>query len=388
VPSPALAAADPTDPYFEGNGWQTRIGWSPPASTIGYPGIAVVDSGLRSDFDDFAGYLDDQSADCTAPNGVVRRMKRPVDVNDTDGHGTKVATLAAAPANGKGSVGVSPNSLLIVVRITRSGDNLAAGITCAFNYLAGVAKSTPLPLVVNVSSEFPRAPSGAKRALDRLIAAGALVVAAAGNSDGGPVQWPASADHVLAVGRDDGAGARGRKLDIVAPGAHLRLPQMSGGWASGADAGTSFSSPIVAGVAARVWGELAIENPQVVTYLLRKNAKNIGSRYGSGLVKLNAALAAGRKKLPEPEELEPNDTRPSAYRKSGCARTCALRGLVSKSDDDSDYWHLVGRSRCPKGKLRATGGVLAFCFPGHGGVFVRVRPTRPLGLYTVTVPRR
>ena len=31
-------------------------------------------------------------------------MLHPGDVNDTDGHGTKVATLAAAPANGKGWV--------------------------------------------------------------------------------------------------------------------------------------------------------------------------------------------------------------------------------------------------------------------------------------------
>jgi serine protease len=314
-------------------------------------------------------------------------MKHPVDVDDTEGHGTKVATLAAAPANGKGSVGVSPNSFLIVVRITTTGDNPGAGIKCAFNYLAGIAKSGQ-PLVVNVSSEFPRAPSGAQTALDRLIAAGALVVAAAGNSPShGPVQWPANADHVVAVGRDDGVGSRGRKLDIVAPGAHLRLPQVDGTWASGADSGTSFSSPIVAGAAARIWASVVDENPQVITYLLRKNATPLPSKFGSGLVNIKAALTAAGKKIPVVQEWEPNDRQSIAQKKSGCARTCTLRGVVSKSDDDSDYWHLVGRSRCPK-KLTATGGVTARCIAGHGGVFVRVRARLPLGLYKVTIPRR
>ena len=81
--------------------------------------IAVVDSGMWSGFDDFAGYLDDESADCeNAPISAARRMQHPTDVEDTDGHGTQVATLAAAPANGKGSVGVSPNSHVLVVRVT------------------------------------------------------------------------------------------------------------------------------------------------------------------------------------------------------------------------------------------------------------------------------
>ncbi len=388
LPAPAFAVADlPTDPFFPGNGWQSRIGWTPPPSDVGYPVIAIVDSGLRSGFDDFAGYLEAESADCTAENGVPRPIKHPSDVDDTsaDGHGTKVATLAAAPANGKGSVGVSPHSPLVVVRATTSGGAFAAnGLKCAFNYLAGVAQGQPL--VVNVSAEYDRAPPGAQAALDRLIKAGALVVAAAGNTRGGPVRWPANAQHVVAVGRDDGYGARGSKLDIVAPGAHLLLPQASGAWST-ADSGTSFSSPLVAGAAARIWGDVPVLEPQVITYLLRQNARKTTSRDASGLVRIDAALAAAKKRVPRIDESEPNNRKPDAQPKASCTRTCTLYGLVTRSDDDSDYWHLLRRTRCPR-KLKWTGGVSAICITGRGGVYIRVRPKLALGLYKVTVPRR
>jgi subtilisin family serine protease len=388
VPSPALAqVAQPNDPFFPPMaGWQGKIGWDPPADDDTGALIAVVDSGMWSGFDDFAGYLDDESADCVnKPISAARRMEHPTDVEDTVGHGTQVATLAAAPANGKGSVGVSPNSHVLVVRVTTD----STAMTCAFNYLAGVARTTAQLMVVNVSIEFPSVPSRAARvALDRLIGEGALVVAAAGNGNGVPVQWPANASHVLAVGRDDGDGAAGKKLDIVAPGAHMLLPDAAhfGQWSTSAQ-GTSFAAPIVSGAAARVWGLFAIDDPQGVVYLLRKNAKKIGARFGSGSVNLRAALAAGRQKLPVIQESEPNDLKSSAEGKRGCKRTCTLRGLVTTSDDNSDYWHLIGRSRCPK-KLTVSHGVSARCGSGHGGVFVRVRPKIALGLYTVTVPRR
>ena len=190
---------------------------------------------------------------------------------------------------------------------------------------------------------------------------------------------------MLAVGLDDGDGAAGKNLDIVAPGAHLLLPSF-GQWTTSPH-GTSFAAPIVSGAAARVWGMFAIDDPQGVVYLLRKNAKPLGGRFGSGSVNIRAALAAGRLKLPPIEESEPNDKKPLAQQKRGCKRTCKLRGLVTTSDDNSDYWHLIGRSRCPT-KLTVSRGVSARCESGHGGVFVRVRPRIALGLYTVTVPRR
>jgi subtilisin family serine protease len=306
-------------------------------------------------------------------------MEHPTDVEDTFGHGTQVATLAAAPANGKGSVGVSPNSHVIVVRVTLRGESF--NMACAFNYLATIARDQPM--VVNVSITFSSAPPGAQAALDRLIRAGALVVAAAGNTEHGPVEWPANAPHVLAVGRDDGHGSTGSKLDLVAPGgSDLVLPDLTGGWTTGAQ-GTSYSSPIVAGAAARVWGPLPIENPQAVTYLLRLKAKRLpGVR--AGLIDIRQSLAAGLKSVPPIDDVEPNDRQALAQVKRGCARTCTLQGLVTKSDDPDDYWRLSGRRACRT--MKVSRGVKATCFPGPGGrIFVRVHAKRAMALYSIVM---
>ncbi len=125
---------------------------------------------------------------------------------------------------------------------------------------------------------------------------------------------------------------------------------------------------------------------------MRKNAKRTSARYGFGLVNIAAALAAANKKLPQVEDLEPNDNQGTAQVKPSCARTCTLRGLVTPSDDKADYWRLSRRGKCPK-RLKATGGVTANCFRKSGrggGTFVKVQAKKSvvLGLYSVTVPRR
>ncbi len=395
LPSPALAqVVQPNDPNFPPMpGWQDRIGWEPPSADVGYPDvgypvIAIVDTGLWSGFDDFAGYLDDESADCVnkPATAAARRMERPTDVEDLFGHGTKVAAIAAAPANGKGTVGVSPNSHVIIVRAALNDG--AFNVTCAFDYLATIAKDQPL--VVNVSVEFASPPRGGQAALDRLIAAGALVVAAAGNTNNGPVAWPASAQHVLAVGRDDrGQGATGAKLDLVAPGKNLSLPLLGGGF--GVDSGTSFSSPIVAGAAARVWGPLDVGiNPQAVTYLLRKYASPNAGTQGFGRVNIKQTQVNGARKLPRIDDFEPNDkVTESKVKTVRCPSSCTLRGLVSSTDDPTDYWKL-SRGTCPKqSKIKTTGGANAHCIRVRGrGTYIKVRAStrKPsLNLYVVTI---
>ena len=288
---------------------EDRLG-PPPPTTSRYPLIAVVDSGMWSGFDDFAGYLDDESADCVnEPIGAARRMQHPSDV-ERHRWATAPRSRRSRPRRrtARARSASRPTRTCSIVRVTVDG---ALRLTCAFNYLASVAGRVPAAgreRLVRV----PGAPSGQRSlALDRLIRAGALVVAAAGNTDDGPVQWPANAPHVLAVGpRRRRRRQRASNLDIVAPGAHLLLPDRVGQWTT--------SRPVRhvvrrrrswPGAAARVWGMFAIDDPQVIAYLLRKNAKPIGrAGFGSGCVNIRAALAAGRRSCPSIEESEPNDT--------------------------------------------------------------------------------
>lgn len=390
----AAAAADPTDPEFRASHtWTSQIKWSAPSGVdVAYPTIAVVDSGMWSGFDDFAGYLDDESADCLRKAKAVP-ISDVTGVEDTVGHGTKVATLAAAPANGKGSVGVSPDSHVIVVRVTDDENTVSnASVECAFRYLTEIAKRGEL-LIVNLSFSAFSTPAS-RKALADLIKAGALVVAASGNET--KIDWPAKEPHVLAVGRPDG-GATGAELDLVAPGSGLRLPVIGGGWKTGSDTGTSFAAPIVAGVAARVWGKYGeVLNPQVIAYLLREHATRSGPRFaasrGFGAVNLAGATSRKATSLPRIEEFEPNDGTATAMPKAACTRTCTLRGLVVDSDDKVDYWRLTGRRSCPKPRnIRVKSSVTANCFRIRGKVYAKVQRkagNRAQQLYTVTIPRR
>jgi hypothetical protein len=191
---------------------------------------------------------------------------------------------------------------------------------------------------------------------------------------------------VLAAGRVDGAGAHGPALDVTAPGANLKLPQLNGAWRV-ADAGTSYASPIVAGVAARIWARYEdLENPQQVAWILRATAAGKGrfsTGQGFGLVNLTAALNLAPSAIPRIDEWEPNDVRGNAQ-KISCRRTCVLRGLVVTTDDPVDWWKL-GKRRCPR--LRGS-GIAVTCKRIRGTAYVKVAATASTQrAYTLKVRR-
>ncbi len=163
-----------------------------------------------------------------------------------------------------------------------------------------------------------------------------------------------------------------------------------------ADSGTSFSAPIVAGAAARVWGPLPTLEPQVITYLLRKYAKVRGAQgwTASGSSTSPRALAGAAQGGSVINEAEPNDnqsTRPAEGRLQ--AGVHAAAGSSRRPDDKFDYWRLQRARHVLRSEAAedATGGVDANCFRASGrggGTFIKVTAKRQLGLYTVTVPRR
>jgi len=151
-----------------------------------------------------------------------------------DGHGTYLAMIAAAPANGWGMVGIAPTS----VRIYNLKALAAGQTTFGFaEYAAAISRcqalSSSIPItVVNLSLGSSSQPTGSELAtLENYIqsanAHGLSVVAAAGN-EGGAVQAPASLPGVLGVGASDasptGLGAmcpfsnRGVGVSVLAAG--------------------------------------------------------------------------------------------------------------------------------------------------------------------------
>jgi serine protease len=149
--------------------------------------------------------------------------------NDDEGHGTHVAsTIAEATNNGIGLAGLAFGCAILPVKVLNeegNGDDfgVAEGIDFATNFTQ--AGSHPVKVInMSLGGSFSET---IKQAVDRAVAAGVLVVAAAGNSgDTGAnkIDFPASLANVIAVGALDERKERapysstGAELDFMAPG--------------------------------------------------------------------------------------------------------------------------------------------------------------------------
>ncbi|MGA9313237.1 MAG: S8 family serine peptidase [Solirubrobacteraceae bacterium] len=150
-------------------------------------------------------------------------------------HGTVLAMMAGAPANGWGMVGTAPHAIQIVsVRILESGHT-----TFSYSaYASGITECLELQhkyniRVINLSlgtseGRSAEATELVGNAVERATNNGVAVVAAAGNDDGGPVEYPAAYPDVLSVGATDTQGGgfcsfsnRGEGLRLLAPGCDL-----------------------------------------------------------------------------------------------------------------------------------------------------------------------
>jgi hypothetical protein len=221
------------------------------------PELYIMDSGIdftHPEFD-FAGCEKENFYTLPAFNGSFA---------DDVGHGTAVASMAC----GK-NLGVAGNLKLINVKIGGATHN-ATLIEVGEAIDAIVARASASPMVtriVNMSWGVARS-SWLDAKVQSLIDLGITVVCAAGNS-GISVEdiSPAGLDTVITVASMDkydipsgfnnispsDAGVTtgyGLSLDIFAPGENVMLAKVGGGY--GINSGTSFSAPMVAGVAAQI----------------------------------------------------------------------------------------------------------------------------------------
>ncbi len=170
------------------------------------------------------------------------------------------------------------------------------------------------------------------RAADFAAAAGMLVVVSAGNEGNDPWRYitaPADADSVLSVGATDSLGRRAA-FSSLGPTADQRIkPEVAGQGLLAAVInpagaviranGTSFSAPIICGLAAGFWqANRYLTNLQVIAYLKQSasQAQNPDNRLGYGIpVFAKAQLlveaasmqsAAGYKLFPNPVSAETN----------------------------------------------------------------------------------
>ena len=230
----------------------------------------------------------------------------PVSVGDH--HGTWVAGLAAASTNnGIGIAGVGFNCKFLPIKISTDNGGIDMG------YEGIVYAATHGCQVINCSWGSKDIPGQFE--IDVIdfatINKDVLVIAAAGNDGNEGVFYPASIPGVMNVGGTDSSDAKfdlgfgsssnyGVNIDVCAPGTHLYTTNFGGSYIPVVNgAGTSFSSPIVAGAAAIVRARFPSYTALQVAEQLKVTADNIDNvsgniiyagKLGSGRINLYRAL--------------------------------------------------------------------------------------------------
>jgi len=169
---------------------------------------------------------------------------------DRQGHGTHCAATAA----GK-TYGVAPQATVKGVKVL---DDAGRG-SWSWTYAAldWVARNPQRPSVASMSLGGPNAVETMKDAIDVVVAAGVVVVVAAGNSNSDACNFsPAYVPSAITVGSITQGGARssfsnyGSCTNIWAPGSNVRSAGHHSDTSSQTLSGTSMACPHVSGAAA------------------------------------------------------------------------------------------------------------------------------------------
>lgn len=239
--------------------------------------IAVIDAGFNPNHEDFfyqdgTSKVSDKSASfATSENDVTIEEGIDKVINMGDSHGTFCAGVAAAAINGKGVCGIAPEASLLLLKTDLKPKSIAK----AFKYAAdNGAKVITISIGSYYNYQGDLVDDGSdlgtvfdepvKYCYDKNIP----VISAGGNGglDNQPTEFafPGCVDHVIGVGglkansstdiwegSSYNSSPEWQSVDVFAPGdmmfgcCHYDNKIYDGGWN-----GTSFASPIVAGLAA------------------------------------------------------------------------------------------------------------------------------------------
>jgi Subtilase family len=261
--------------------------------------------------------LIDAQLDKTHPEFATSNTNTIPTFSVTNPHGTATASVAAAPQNGVGIVGVWPNARALNLplpdqikcsdsanQIERAIQNRAAVINMSY-------ASTGFCMPEYVAIQFA-------------VARGIVPVAAAGNefAEGNPAEFPASLPHVLTAAAVDQSlksaffSNANAAIDLAAPGVNVTLAvppafDTADGTRDGfeAQSGTSFSAPMVAAAVAWVKAARPTLSGDQLNQAVRLSATDIGNPgwdpdTGFGLLSVANALQIA---TPPRDPGEPND---------------------------------------------------------------------------------
>jgi subtilisin family serine protease len=337
APNDPLASSKGSWGQSYGDQWWLRaIGWlKADGSTIlperaSLVTVAVIDTGIDRRHPELLGALwtnpgetaDGKDSDGNGYAGDVQGwnfVDNSPDVTDKNGHGTVVAgIIAALPGNGKGTAGINPWARIMPLKVTNHA-NKGGSIALAKAIFYAVDNGAR---IINLSVGGKGASKAVQTAIDYAARKGVLVVAASGNLGIETADFfPGGARNTLTVAATDPENKRanfsnwGAGVGIAAPGVDILSLRAAGtdllihekkGYKPGTAivakdyyrvTGSSFSAPIVTGVASLLWSI----NPQLTAEQVRRMIVNSARDIdvpgkdqftGYGLIDAQAALAA------------------------------------------------------------------------------------------------
>lgn len=260
--------------------------------------VAVIDTGIDTDSTDLNGNI---LHGYNAINGKTSID----DIEDNNGHGTRVSTLIAGNGQGLGLLGVAPEAKILPVKVIDNFsdgkvESIQRGIIWAVDNGAKI---------INMSIGSSKFNNSINEAVKYAQKKGCIVVAAAGNhitENHSNILYPGFLPGVVTVGaitKDYEVAPfsnKGNSMDLLGPGTEILTYDIHEEKLT-EDYGTSMSTPFVSGIAALIWSAYPDWTAQQVISTLQSSAKPLdsagrSSEYGFGLPSALKAIKIGESK--------------------------------------------------------------------------------------------
>lgn len=281
--------------YANGSQWNLDALHVPAAWAKGQYGsgvtVAVIDSGLYG-IGSSEQHEDIDPARIVSPHNF---LDGGADVPDAKGHGTFVAgEIFATSNNGAGVAGILPEVKIMPLKVFGTGDADTSNVIAAMEYAVENGAD-----VINLSLGGTEYSKALEDACLSAVAAGVLVIAAAGNDGTSALRYPAAFDSVIGVAALTSSNVPyensqyGKSVYVAAPGAGLV------GVGAGTNqycykTGTSVAAPEVAALAAMAKSVDKSMDQDDFKHLIRQTSTDLGEEgfdiyYGYGLINFEAA---------------------------------------------------------------------------------------------------
>jgi subtilisin family serine protease len=258
--------------------------------------VAICDSGVDTNHPDL------EDAYIPGYNAVNNQAEvNGGQVEDVNGHGTFVSGCAAAQGNnGTGVVGVGWDFSIMPIRVSNNSGGTASG----FDILEGARWAVDNGAHVVNASFSGGSSSGNQTAARYIIDRGGLLFWSSGNDN---ILITYDGPDIVIVGsttssdNKSGFSNFGPAVDISAPGSSVRSTRRGGTYGNGS--GTSYASPIAAGVGAMIYSVRDDLSGRDVQDILYRSVDDLGApgrddSFGRGRVNTFNAIQEAQAYIP------------------------------------------------------------------------------------------